>query len=349
MSVGEVKAAVPFFDLLKQEFPEHWIVVTTTTTTGQTEAKRSLSKADAFLYLPLDFSFSSSRFVKTLRPDLFFLVESDFWPNLLKQVKKRGGKTFLVSGKMSSRSAGRWQKFPFLAKRLFSSLDLLCVQSQEHADRFSPLLNDPHKIKVTGNLKFDMKRESLKKIPLLDGRSYVTVSCTHFPEEDLLLDQLILGPWTILLAPRHPERFQEVASLLEKKKISYMRLSALQNGTQAKVILIDSMGLLPSCYARSFVAIVGGSFVPGIGGHNVLEPCLYGCPSIFGPFTYGQTEIARTVLKGKSGLETPLEGVLEAVQKILSDRELFSSRAGELAGGLRGISLASWREISSIL
>jgi 3-deoxy-D-manno-octulosonic-acid transferase len=349
VSVGEVKAAVPFFDLLKEKFPKSWIVITTTTATGQLQAKRSLSLADAFLYLPFDFSFSSRLFVKAIRPDLFFLVESDFWPNLLKNVKRRGGKTFLVSGKISSRSVSRWQKFPFLAKRFFSSLDLLCVQNKEHANRFLSLVQEDNKIKITGNLKFDMRREFLKPLPFVETRSYITLSCTHAPEEDLLLDRLLTMSWTILLAPRHPERFREVQSLLERKKITYTRLSDYQEKSGLKVILIDSMGLLPSCYTRSFVAIVGGSFIPGVGGHNVLEPCFYGCPSIFGPYTYGQIEIVQTVLKGNSGLESPLEGILETVEKISSDRVAFSRRAEELVGGLHGISLSTWKEISSCI
>ena len=255
----------------------------------------------------------------------------------------------MLSGKMSPRTALRWQKFPFLAKRLFSYLDLLCVQNEEHASRFSPFVRDAQKIQITGNLKFDMRPEEVKIFPYLEKRPYITISSTHAPEEDLLLDKLAFGPWTILLAPRHPERFEEVANLLLKKKIRFVPLSELRGDLgDAKVVLIDSMGLLATCYARSLLAIVGGSFVPGIGGHNVLEPCLYGCPSLFGPYTSGQKEIVQKVLNAKAGMQLSLDEVLSGVQEILNNREVFSAKALQLVGELRGISVATWEQIHSI-
>lgn len=350
VSVGEVKAAAPFFSLLKRKYPNAWFCITTTTHTGQEEAKRSLQGADAYLYLSFDFSFVVQRFVKKLKPDLFFLVESDIWPNLLNKIKKRGGKVFLISGKISARTASRWSRVPFLAKKIFSNFDLICLQSEEYAKRFLPLVTDPTKICITGNLKFDMKRQEGVGQQIASDIPFLTVSCTHASEEDSLLDLLLPGPWKIFLAPRHPERFEEVAQLLERKKISYLRLSQMQKYTQdVKVILVDAMGRLAACYSKSKLAIVGGSFIPGIGGHNVLEPCLYSCPCIFGPYTFAQKELVQKVLDGNAGLQCSLDNIEECIEKIFADHAGFTFRSSQLMDQMRGSTQATWEEISRTL
>lgn len=349
VSVGEVKAAVPFFHLLKNKFPDAWICITTTTATGQEEAKRSLADADAHLYLPLDFSYSVRRFVKTLNPHLFFLIEGDLWPNLLAAIKRSGCKIFLISGKMSKKSFVRWHWASVFAKEMFSHLDLICAQTHEHASRFLPFMSDPLKLRITGNLKFDMSPQKVKKLLNIE-HPVLTLSSTHDREEELLLNLLKTGPWTIFLAPRHPERFEEVAKLLTKKNISFIRWSQMEKyGPETKVILVDVMGELGSCYANSELAIVGGSFVSNIGGHNVLEPCLYGCPVLFGPHAFAQKELVQKVLDAKAGIQADLPQVLEGVEKILSERSIFSSHALKCMDKIRGSTLATWEEIEKKL
>ncbi len=346
VSVGEVKAAVPFFHLLKSKFPESSIYITTTTATGQEEARRSLGSAYAFLYLPLDFSFSVRRFVRKIKPSLIFFIEGDLWPNLLLEIKKSGCKIFLVSGKMSERSFSRWLKVPFFAKKMFSSLDLICAQTEEMANRF---LSFTTEVCTTGNLKFDMRSQTVKNLPEL-GFPALTLSSTHAPEEEMLLDFLKKGPWLIFLAPRHPERFEEVSKILLKKNISFVRWSEIEKYTkEIKVILVDVMGQLATCYAKSELAIVGGSFVPQIGGHNVLEPCLYGCPVLFGPYTFSQKELVQKVLEAGSGLQIASSEVLEGVEKILSRRTMFSLNARKCIEAARGSSLSAWGEIEKKL
>ncbi len=331
VSVGEVKAAVPFFRQLKQAYPEKFICITTTTATGFAEAKRSLKEADTFLYSPIDFSFVVRRFVKRLQPSLFILVEGDFWPNLLKELKC---KIFLVSGRVSQKTASRWQMFPSFANKLFSKFDLLCVQSDEYAKRFLPFAGD--KVRVTGNLKFDIEPEKIKDVSL--PKDFITICSTHAPEEEKILDHLE-GRWKVFLAPRHPERFDEVARLLKKKGISFARFSESGwNLTSEKVLLMDVMGQLGTCYTHSKLAIVGGSFVPGIGGHNVLEPCLYGCPSLFGPYTFSQEELVQKVLESKVGKRSSFESILEDVTE---GRYLEPS-----VETFRGASAKTWKEIS---
>jgi 3-deoxy-D-manno-octulosonic-acid transferase len=345
VSVGEVKASVPFFRLLKARFPNRSFCITTTTATGFAEAKRSFLDADLVLYSPLDFSFVVRRFVQKLSPKLFICVESDFWPNLLSQIKSCGGKTIVVSGKLSEKSFSRWLCFRSLAKRFFGSIDLFCVQNEEHAFRFSKLVPDPSKIKVTGNLKFDMEKVWVPVSPI---RPFLTISCTHPSEEEALLDQLKNHSYPIFLAPRHPERFESVADLLKKKQIPFDRWNEELRFDQS-LILVDRMGVLPRCYAQSFLAIVGGSFVPLVGGHNVVEPCLYGCPSLFGPYTFGQKELVDKVLKAGAGVQVCLSKVRETVQKMEETSSVFSEKSLQMVSEMRGVSERTLQEVLTIL
>lgn len=337
VSVGEVKASSPFFSLLKEKFPKNIFCITTTTKTGFEEAKKI--PADIHLYLPLDFSFTANRFVRKLDPKLLFLIEGDLWPNLLKAVKKNGGRAILVSGKMSERSFSRFAKFPKLSLKLFSNLDLFCVQSEEHAARFAHF---SEKVQVTGNLKFDM----MPQVTRIKPRQFITLASTHEKEEELILDALKNIDLPLFIAPRHPERFSEVAALLARKQISFARFS---ENREANVILVDTMGQLPFCYSQSKIAIVGGSFVPGIGGHNVLEPALYGSIPVFGPHTYSQKELVQRVLGAKAGLQVDCHQLGEAIHQILTDYEVFARKSSSLVLNLRGAILSTWNEVQKIV
>ena len=310
VSVGEVKAAQPLFRALKKKDPTSFFLITTTSETGQAEAKRSLPEADAFAYLPVDLTWVVRRWVQKLRPKLFILVESDFWYNLLSALKEQGTQVVLVSGKLSERSAGRFSRFSLFAKKLFSHFDHLCVQNETHYRRFLPLIPDPTRLHITGNLKLDIEPQPIS-LSLELPEPVITISCTHAPEEELLLDALKEGEWFIILVPRHPERFEEVAQLLTRKNIPFSRWS--QSEFKGKVLLVDAMGQLPICYSHSRLAIVAGSYVDHVGGHNVLEPCLYGAPVIFGPHTYGQTEFASRALESGAGKMAPLNELRSTV------------------------------------
>ncbi|MCC6127834.1 MAG: hypothetical protein IT584_01355, partial [Chlamydiae bacterium] len=157
VSVGETKAARPLFLRLKIAYPDAFFLITHATQTGYEEAKRSLASADSFAFLPLDLSLVVRRWVKALKPTHFILMEGDFWWNLLSALKKQKTKLVLVSGKISGKSASRFRKIPFFAKKLFGLFDVFCVKSEEEAFRFAPFRNLLH---VTGNIKFDLEPAS---------------------------------------------------------------------------------------------------------------------------------------------------------------------------------------------
>lgn len=333
ISVGETKAAQPLFERLKAAHPEAFFLVTHTTATGRQEAKRSLSSADAFAYMPLDFSWIMKRWAKTLRPSHFILIEGDFWFNQLRALKRQGTKLILASGKISERSASRFSKIPFFSKQLFGLFDLFCVQSEEYAIRFAPFVKDSV---VTGNLKFDSKPSPLPSLASLHHyqKPMITLASTHALEEKLLLEALkpFLANYIILLAPRHPQRLEEVKKLLQSQEISYSLWSELEQASGLEtVILIDLMGQLSICYEMSQLAFVAGSFVDGIGGHNMLEPCLYGCPSLFGPYAYSQKELVSYVLQAGAGMQLDVSQIASVIEGYLQDPlSLAAMRASAL-------------------
>lgn len=341
VSVGEVKSAQPLFKALRQNQPDAFFLVTTTSATGQAEAKRTLSEADAFAYLPLDLTWVVNRWVKKLRPRHFILVESDFWPNLLSALKKNGTKISLVSGKMSERSAKRLRFFSSFSRHLFAHFDHICVQNELYRDRFLPLVPNSKAIRITGNLKFDIEPQPIDlsywRSQLSLPSLVLTISCTHAPEEELLLDALKETPWFFILAPRHPERFDEVAHILQRKGIPFSRWSRPHEKRGGeKVLLLDAMGQLPIAYSLSRLAIVAGSYAPHVGGHNLLEPCLYGIPVLFGPHTFGQAELAKRVLETGAGLCVPLPQLAPTLATFSTRETDMRAAASKLVQEARG-------------
>ena len=287
--------------------------------------------------------------MKKLNPQKFILVECDFWFNLLAALKKNGTQIILVSGKISERSARRFRWFPTFSKRLFSHFDLLCIQNEDHFHRFLSLVADPKRLHITGNLKLDVEPQPVEaswKSRLNFPPKTLTISCTHAPEEELLLNSLG-HDWFIILVPRHPERFEEVARLLDKKAIPYYRWSNLEakRGGE-RVLLVDAMGQLPICYSLSRLAIVAGSYVDQIGGHNVLEPCLYGTPVVFGPFTYAQREFVSRAIESGAGAMVPHEQLRVYMETFPSREEAMRTAALEMIQSGRG---STARTLSALL
>jgi 3-deoxy-D-manno-octulosonic-acid transferase len=331
VSVGEVKSVSALAKELKKN---HFLLVTTQSKTGQEEAKRSIPQADCIAFLPLDFSWTLRRWTRKLEVKMLVLVEGDFWYNLLRSVKKAGGKTVLVSGRLSPRSAARFLSIRPLAKKLFSQFDLLLLQSEEHRERFIPLIDDPSKLRVVGNLKFDAIPAPVGATEPLPATSFpIAVTCTHAPEEEEILDALApITSLTIFLAPRHPERFDKVAQLLTSKSIPFIRWSQIEQATgNERVILVDAMGQLPAIYHHCKLAILGGSFSSKVGGHNVLEPCLYGCPVFFGPHMQSQRELVLHVLKAGAGKQLTVDQLAGEVRGFEKAPEALRKAAKHLS------------------
>lgn len=334
VSMGETKIMAPIYRKLRQQYPDYAIYLSNTSSTGQAEAKRSLPHADGYFLLPLDFSWVMNRLVRRLRPSLLILSESDFWMNQIQAVKRGGGKVIVLNGKLSPRSAKWFSHVPRFSKKLFSSIDYFCIQSAEYAALFNSLFPVPHTI--TGNLKLAIPTKKLtpeekniwrQKLGLNPNDRVITIGSTHENEEELILANLKTSA-KILLVPRHPERFARVKKFI-------------QDLGNPQIIVVDQMGVLTTCYQLSELAIVGGSFLPGVGGHNIFEPIQANIPVIFGPYMETQKELVELILSAKAGIQTPAEKLPEALEQIPS----LAQNAQKLAGEGEEVFAKTWKAL----
>lgn len=348
VSVGETKAMVSLARELKHLFPKNPLIISSITETGHAEAMRSLPFADYHVYLPFDFHLIICKMIKNSHPGLVLLCESDFWLNFLFCSKKRGAALALVNGKMSNRSMKRFRLVQFFSKTLFGLFDILCVQNDLYKGRFREAGATLEKISVTGNLKFDEEYPHLSTDEIIQWRQtlgiqpdqlVLTIGSTHTPEEQFFI-QVLKQIWKntpqlkVILVPRRPERFKEVAHLLEKEGISSISFTDInQRSGNEEVILIDAMGLLRMCYQLSDFAIVGGSFTEHVGGHNILEPCWYGIPVLFGSHMYSQLELVDLLTKSGGGIQVDQENLKSVLERWIAN----SQERREI--GARGLSL----------
>ena len=312
VSVGEVGVAAT----LARSLPGTWpMVVTTVTPTGQAQAQRQFDGEDRRVtYLPFDLGFAVERFFRRFRPALLILVEGDYWPLVLRAARRRGIPVVVVNGRVGDRSARRLARFARLGRKLFfDAVSLFAVQTTADRDRLLAAGAPADRVKVTGNLKFDTPTPAGK--PALDraieglahGRPILVAGSTMAGEDEHVLDafeRLGGGARALLIvAPRHPERWDDVARLVDRRRFGLLRRSALDIDALAEsetvredrrpdVVLLDSLGELAGLYRIARGAFIGGTLVP-TGGHNPLEPACFGVPVVVGPSMHNFRDMAR--------------------------------------------------------
>ncbi|MDN3506398.1 MAG: glycosyltransferase N-terminal domain-containing protein [Simkaniaceae bacterium] len=328
VSMGETSAILPIYKRLREKYPTAAFYFSSMTKTGLARAQKLYPEAAGYFYLPLDFSWVMKRLVLRLKPDILVLSEGDFWHNLIRNVKSRGGKVLLLNGKISLRSSNRFAKVPRFSKRLFKQIDHLCIQNTEYATRFRSLYIPPERISITGNLKLSIEAPKLdpkekakwrEKFGFKETDRVITIGSTHEREEELILPQI--SGFKILLAPRHPERFAAIRKFLEKNPYPHVHL-------------VDQMGLLNICFQLSDLAIIGGSFLPGVGGHNIFEPIQAEIPVLFGPYMETQNELVELILNANAGIQTPAENLSIALSQAFSlteNAKLLSKHGTKIA------------------
>lgn len=367
VSVGETKVVASLAKLLKNSPGNPIIVVSSITETGHVEAQRSMPFADYHVYLPFDLYSIISPIIRRAKPELVILSESDFWYNFLRSSKSHGASVAVVNGKISQRSADRFRKLKLFTNALFSCVDLLCTQNLLYQERFVEVGIPAQKLIVTGNMKFDESYPKLnadeidiwrRNLGIKASDQVLVVGSTHDPEELLILDALKevwqhLPHLKVLIVPRHPERFLEVAMLLHKKEIPFIRFSNFNANTgEEKVILIDAMGQLRRCYQLADLAIVGGSFTDKVGGHNIIEPCWYGVPVLFGPHMHTQLELVSLVKQYNAGIQVNKDNLTSTLLSILKDPEKRAKygKGGELlVSEMQGATAKTWQAISDLM
>lgn len=340
VSVGEVQATIPLIKLLREGHPTLPIVITTTTPTGSQRVQELFGEGVFHVYAPFDIPFMVERFLDRTRPRLVVLIETEIWPNMLASCRSRNIPTLLANARLSERSARGYAKLGGFTRQTFRNIDLIAAQSQADADRFVRLGAEPSRVEVTGSIKFDIRlpaslNEQAEVTRRLWGNRPVWVAAsTHEGEDEQLLDahgviRERLPECLLVLVPRHPERFDRVAALCEKRGFSLVRRSGQQPcSAQTAVFLGDTMGELPIFLAAGDVTFVGGSLVPH-GGHNVLEPAALGVPVLFGPHMFNFAAISQLLLEKDAALQvqTP-EELAGAIVRWLTDAS-ERSRIGE--------------------
>jgi 3-deoxy-D-manno-octulosonic-acid transferase len=332
VSVGETLAAVPLVDALRRRYPELPIVLTTVTATGARVVATRLAGAVTHRFLPLDFPGPVERAIRANRPRFAIVMETELWPNLFRALARRRVPLMIANGRLSDRSFRRYRRVRRLMGRLLTSVSVFGMRSAEDSRRIIALGADPDRVFVTGDIKHDRPREgddpvdwrAVLEIPR-DARVWIAGS-THQGEEDAVLAvheraRALHPDLVLVLAPRHPERVDDVLRLARARGHPVARRSLLPGRGEATIVL-DTVGELAGLYQVADVVFVGGSLIPA-GGHNVIEPALCRKPVLFGPHATNFRESTELLLASGGGQLVAGPPELEAaLLGLLSDEAL---------------------------
>ena len=337
VSVGEVQAASALVNTLRERYPDIPIVVTTFTPTGAGRARALFRDRAHVRYLPFDLPGAVRRFFKKVKPRIAVIFETELWPNLYHECGRRRVPLVLASARISARSVGRYRRLGALFRETLAQGVVIAAQGEADANRFRSLGSDPGSTYVTGNLKFDFsvpadigERGRVLREYYAPGRQVWVAGSTHGGgEEDALIEaqKLVrsrLPNALLVMAPRHPNRFGEVAAQLVSRGVRFIRRSQTPAAGaigEADILLLDSLGELLDFYAAGDVAFVGGSLVP-IGGHNLLEPAALGMPILTGPHNSNSAEAARLLISsGAAQVAENPQDLADKVVALLKDPE----------------------------
>ncbi len=329
VSVGETRAAAPLVRALQQRHPEHAILLTHATPTGRQTGTELFGEHVLQAYLPYDFPLLVWLFLRRTRPCLGVIMETEVWPNLYVACKRRGLPLFLVNARLSEKSARAYAPFRALVRPALRDLAGIAAQTPSDARRLSEL--GAQRVEICGNVKFDVtspedtsaRARTLRE--MFGARFVLLAASTREGEEALLLEalaHLAIPGLLLVLVPRHPQRFDEVARLLEAFDPAYVRRSAKRLApTETRVFLGDSMGEMAAYYAAADLAYVGGSLLP-LGGQNLIEAAAAGCPALIGPHTWNFAEAAnQAVAVGAARRVEDADAFVQAVLQLSRDPE----------------------------
>ena len=352
VSVGEVLTARPLISDLKRRYPNLRMFLSTTTLAGQQLARRSIQDVDAVFYFPFDLGIFVRRTLELVRPKLFIMMETEIWPNLLYECRRRGVKTAVVNGRLSARSFSRYRMIRGFMRRVLDHVDRFLVQSEESARRFIDIGADPARVVVTGSLKFDSldlspnalqarsRDRVLRYFRMPSARLVIVAGSTMKGEESAVLRAFRRVRTTtpnalLVIAPRHPERFGEVEQLVRSEGWKTARRSdlAIDSEPRVDVVVLDTIGELATIYQIATVVFVGGSLV-ATGGHNVLEPAVFGKPIVFGPHMENFAEIAEAFVSNGAGVQLAGDEQLDDTLMSLMSDPVRRARLGAAARAL---------------
>ncbi|HYX30092.1 MAG TPA: 3-deoxy-D-manno-octulosonic acid transferase, partial [Pyrinomonadaceae bacterium] len=324
VSVGEMEAARPLVDALRERFPSYRVAISTTTVTGQQVARRAFAQEAALIfYFPIDWSWTVRRALNAVNPAAILLMETELWPNLLREAARRSIPVALVNGRISPKSFRRYQKIRGFMQRVLANVTLALMQSDQDAERICKLGLPPERSEVVGNMKFDSAKlppiedtvtSNLRTRFAFNGTQPIIVAAsTHAPEEEIILNafkrvrQSPAGKTArLVIAPRHPERFDAVTELVAASGFQWSRRTAAASDLDAAsvIVILDSIGELRATHQVAQIAFMGGSFIPH-GGQNMLEPAAQGVCVITGPYTHNFAAIMAALLAEEAVIQLP--------------------------------------------
>lgn len=347
-SVGEVRSVRTLSEQLRLRFPERAIILSTLTHTGNLIARQNPA-LDRVFYLPLDLWWTARRALAIIDPAVLIFVETEIWPNLLRQAHRKGVPTILLSGRLSEKSFRNYSRLDWFFRRVFRLLIACGMQSEVDRQRIISLGTAPNRVSISGNLKQTavsnddraLSGDPDKQKPT--GSPIWVVGSSHRGEEEIVCAAFKLLKqrfWKLrmVLAPRHPQRFPEVEKLLVGSGLSFEKKSRIEGKCDfgQDILFLDILGDLESFYAEADFAFVGGSLVDA-GGHNLLEPARFGKPVLFGPYTSNVSLLAKKLKQNGGGFEVRnAEDLVREITALLIDpqkRRLVGDKAYEAAGG----------------
>jgi 3-deoxy-D-manno-octulosonic-acid transferase len=352
VSVGEVLSTRPLIAELRKRYPSLRLFLSTTTRSGQQLARRSVTDVDGIFYFPFDWPFTVRRTLAIVQPRLFVMIENEIWPTMLRECRRRGIKTMVVNGRISGRSFPRYRLIRPFFRRVLADIDRFCVQGEETAGRLVSLGADRSRIAVTGSLKFDALDATplpgrgparvLRFFRMSSGRPVLVAGSTMRGEDEAVIRAFNRVRTTaggtnalLIIAARHPERFEEVERLCKAEGLATTRRSDLPIDAEPRcdAVILDTIGELAHLYQIATAVFVGGSLIPA-GGHNILEPALYGKPIVFGPHMQNFTEIAEAFLSNRAAIQVRHARELEEVIVGLMADPVRRARLGAAARAL---------------
>ncbi len=352
VSLGEIAAAAALVRALRTRYPEIPFVLSTATQTGRAHAQALFAGEADIRFLPYDTPGSVRRYLARVRPRLAIIMETELWPNLLHECRRRGVPVVFASARLTERSLSRYRRLGTLFSGVWAKSTLVAAQTAEDAERFIAIGANRAGTRVIGNVKFDMRsgdalidQGRALRLRYLGARPVWVAGSTHAGEEEQLLEAHAallqeLADALLVLVPRHPQRFDSVSNLLARRGIRFDRRSRADAvRPEAQVLLVDTVGELAALYAAADVAFVGGSLVR-VGGHNLLEPAALGVPVVTGPYNANSKDIARSLVETGGAMEVADASALSgALRRLFADpalRQRVGARGREFVAAHRG-------------
>ncbi len=339
VSVGEAVALSPLVRAMRRLVPNASFVVSTGTETGQAKARDLITEADGFFYLPLDFPMFVNRVINRIDPDLFVLMETELWPNLIDSLARRGTSVALANGRISDRSFPGYRRLRRFFSPVLAKMDLFLMSSELDAERIREIGGEPDRIRVTGNTKFDAAlgntpqdaEEAMRRLlDIEEGSRVLVAGSTHPGENEIVLDTFsrlskLFPDLILIIVPRHVEKTPLILSAIRQRSMEepFLRTSADRGETRAgrKIVVIDKTGELFKIFSLATVVFMGGSLAPK-GGQNILEPVAWGKPVLFGPSMEDFREARDMIVRCGAGIEVRGgEDLAGQAGRMLSDPE----------------------------